>query len=89
MDEHSKRLVEMIEGAFNRFRSGDMSIVELASSIEGIASGLEASAGDSLTTTLNSLVGKLEHIHFMCQPEEQNEMVLEEIEKVERMLHSS
>ena len=89
MDEHSRRLVAMIKRAFHQFRSGDMSILELASSIEGVATGLEASADDSLTTTFNSLVGKLEHIHFMCQPEEQQEKVLEEIDKVERILHNS
>jgi len=82
MDEHTKRLIEMIEYSFDEFRSREISLAELTSSVEGIGSGLDAGVGDELITAVNSLVGKLEHIHFMCQPEEQHEKTLEEIAKV-------
>jgi len=89
LDEHSRRLVEMIKRAFNQFRSHEMSILDLAGTIEGIGAALEVSAGGELIAALNSLVGKLEHIHFMCQPEEQREKVLGEIARVEEILCKS
>ncbi|MBC7350753.1 MAG: hypothetical protein H5U08_00190 [Thermogutta sp.] len=82
MDEHSARLVKMIEDACHRFRSGELTLTELQTTVEGVASALERTAGSTVLEGLRRFIASLEHIYFMCQPEEQREKVDREIDSL-------
>ena len=82
MDEHSTRLVKMIEDACHRYCSGELTLTELQTTVEGIASALDRTADSAVLEGLRRFVVSLEHIYFMCQPEDQRKEADREIDSL-------
>lgn len=86
MDEHSARLIAMIEDACHRFRAGHISLLDLQSSVDGVASGLEQNVGDAALRALQHFDGALEHILYMCPAEEQRARANHEVDMLLEIL---
>jgi hypothetical protein len=86
MDEHTQRLIRIIEESFLEFRNRRISLEELQAGISGVASAGEGSLGSKIGNVLNELEGDLEHIQFMSQQEDQFDAAVNRIKQAEESI---
>ena len=86
MDEHTTRLLAMLERQFEQFRNRQVSLEEVQAASALIAQSFERGSGADLSASMSRLAGALEHIRWMSLPEEQFLEAVKKIQEFEEMI---
>ena len=68
MNEHTKRLIDRISDAYQRFQKSIISLPELQNTVEGTLGAIEAA--DDVSSALKWFAAELETVRFMFPEDE-------------------